>query len=64
MTKEEKEDPQLLNSSRIHRVARGSGVSERDVKELANQFFAMKKMMKKFMRQRSPMFGKMRRGLT
>jgi signal recognition particle subunit SRP54 len=34
MTKEEKADPDLLNSSRIKRIARGSGWSEHDVKEL------------------------------
>ncbi len=64
MTREERENPQLLNSSRIRRIARGAGVNERDVKELTNQFFAMKKIMKKIMRQRSPIFGKMMRGFT
>ena len=34
MTKEEKADPDLLNSSRVKRIARGSGWSEHEVKEL------------------------------
>lgn len=62
MTREEKEDPHILNASRIRRIAFGAGVSERDVKELTKQFFAMKKMMKKLLRQRTPLFGKIARG--
>ena len=32
MTLMEREDPELLNSQRIKRIARGTGVPERDVK--------------------------------
>lgn len=46
MTPEEKDDPKLLNQSRIRRVARGSGTTEADVKELLKQFDQMKKMLK------------------
>ena len=46
MTKEEKADPDLLNSSRIKRVARGSGWSEHDVKELVKNYKNSKNMMK------------------
>ncbi|MGC8962341.1 MAG: hypothetical protein ACP5K1_07890, partial [Candidatus Bathyarchaeia archaeon] len=46
MTKEEVEDPKILNSSRIRRIARGSGKPERAVKEMVNQYFAARKMMK------------------
>ncbi len=34
MNKDEKDDPSLLNSSRIKRIARGSGWPEGEVKEL------------------------------
>jgi signal recognition particle subunit SRP54 len=46
MTKEEKADPDLLNSSRIKRIARGSGWSEHDVKELYKNYKNSKNMMK------------------
>jgi signal recognition particle subunit SRP54 len=46
MTKEEKADPDLLNSSRIKRIARGSGWSEHDVKELLKNYKNSKNMMK------------------
>ncbi len=51
MTKEERDDPKMLNASRIRRVARGAGVSEHDVKELIQQFLLMKKMTKQIMRK-------------
>ncbi|MBA4452432.1 MAG: signal recognition particle protein [Nitrosopumilaceae archaeon] len=46
MTKDEKADPDLFNSSRIKRVARGSGWSEHDVKELIKNYKNSKNMMK------------------
>ena len=46
MTKEEKADPDLLNASRIKRVARGSGWSEHDIKELLKAYKNSKDMMK------------------
>ena len=46
MTKEEKNDPDLLNSSRIKRIARGSGWSEGEVKELLKNYKNSKSMMK------------------
>ncbi len=46
MTKEEKNDPDLLNSSRIKRIARGSGWSEGEVKELLKNYKNSKTMMK------------------
>ncbi|MEM2225895.1 MAG: signal recognition particle protein Srp54 [Candidatus Bathyarchaeia archaeon] len=52
MTKEEVEDPKIINSSRIRRIARGSGTSEKDVKELLSQYFAMRKMMKSLRKRR------------
>ncbi len=46
MTKDEKADPDLLNSSRINRIARGSGWPEGEVKELVKNFKNSKNMMK------------------
>ncbi len=46
MTKQEKADPDLLNSSRIKRIARGSGWPEHEVKELLKNYKNSKGMMK------------------
>jgi signal recognition particle subunit SRP54 len=46
MRSDEIEDPRIVDSSRARRIARGSGKTERDVKELIEQYFAMKKMVK------------------
>jgi len=51
MTKEEMEKPEILNKSRIRRIARGSGVDPREVRELINQFNAMKRMFKQLVRR-------------
>jgi signal recognition particle subunit SRP54 len=48
MTKEEREDPRLIDASRIKRIAKGSGVTEADVKELLKSYEQMKKMVKMF----------------
>jgi signal recognition particle subunit SRP54 len=58
MTEGEKTDPKILNPPRIRRVAWGSGTSEREVKELVNQFFTMRKMMKMIRRRRIPFLQK------
>jgi signal recognition particle subunit SRP54 len=57
MTKEEIEDPKLVDSSRARRIAHGSGTSDKDVKEMVNQYFMMKKMMKS-MKRRGAAFGR------
>ena len=46
MNKDEKADPDLLNASRIKRIARGSGWPEHDVKELMKNYKNSKSMMK------------------
>jgi len=46
MTPEERENPKILNASRVRRIARGSGTSEAEVKELVKQYFAAKKFIK------------------
>jgi signal recognition particle subunit SRP54 len=51
MNRTEIEDPKLVDSSRARRIARGSGTAEKDVKEMINQYFMMKKMMKAMKRR-------------
>jgi signal recognition particle subunit SRP54 len=46
MNKDEKADPDLLNSSRIKRIARGSGWPESEVKELVKNYKNSKNLMK------------------
>ncbi len=46
MTGREKADPDVLNASRIQRIARGSGWSQQDVKELIKGYKNSKNMMK------------------
>jgi signal recognition particle subunit SRP54 len=46
MTRAEKGDPQSINSSRLKRIARGSGRSERDVRELLSRYKQMKTLFK------------------
>ena len=46
MNKDEKADPDLLNSSRIKRIARGSGWPEGEVKELLKNYKNSKNLMK------------------
>jgi len=59
MTNEEKDNPKIFNASRIRRVARGSGTSEREVKELLKQYSLMRRMMKTLKRKKKlPFFGK------
>jgi signal recognition particle subunit SRP54 len=57
MTPTEKENPKLLNSSRARRIARGSGTTEKDVKELVKQYMMMRKMLKMFRRKKKLPFG-------
>ena len=66
MTKDERENPSKLNSSRKKRIAAGSGTSVVDVNRLLKQFEAMQQMMKqlsgKNMRKMQKKFGKMGMG--
>ncbi len=48
MTMEEREKPNVINSSRRKRIAQGSGTSVSDVNRLLKQFRETQKMMKKF----------------
>jgi len=51
MTNDEVEEPKIIDSSRARRIARGSGRTEREVKELVNRYMMMKKMMKSLKRR-------------
>src|SRR3989454_894875 len=53
-TPKEVNEPRLVDSSREKRIAHGSGRSEKEVRELVNQYFSMRKMMKQ-MKRRGPM---------
>jgi signal recognition particle subunit SRP54 len=47
MTLKERRDPAILNGSRRHRIAEGSGTTVTDVNRLMKQFMEMKKMMQR-----------------
>ena len=63
MTRAERENPAILNSSRKKRIAAGAGVNVVDVNRLLKQFEAMQQMMKqlsgKNMKKLQKKFGKM-----
>ena len=46
MTTKERENPEVINSSRKNRIAAGSGTSVQQVNQLLKQFEDMRKMMK------------------
>ena len=58
MTNEERENPQIVRASRVKRIARGSGMENKDVKELLKYYNMTKRMMKGFSSNR-----KMRKNL-
>ena len=59
MTPQERDNPKTFNSSRMKRVARGSGTSEKEVKELLKQYVMMRRVLKTFRRKKKlPFFGK------
>jgi signal recognition particle subunit SRP54 len=58
MTNHERENPELIQASRIKRIARGAGVENKDVKEVLKYYNTTKRMMKGFSSDR-----KMRRNL-
>ncbi|MFA4907940.1 MAG: signal recognition particle protein Srp19, partial [archaeon] len=48
MTKQEKLEPEIISRQRVERIAKGSGKSANDVRELLKQYKQMKKMFKRF----------------
>lgn len=55
MTKEERQNPSIINASRRHRIARGSGTSLVEVNRLMKQFEQTRKMMKAATAMKNPM---------
>jgi len=45
MTREELLNPNIINASRIRRIAKGSGTTPRDVRELLRYYNEMSRMM-------------------
>ena len=54
MTIQEKNDPSILSSSRIERIARGSGTTAQDVKHLIEDFNRSKKLIGMFKKGKVP----------
>lgn len=52
MTEEEMENPKLIKSSRVQRIARGAGMDPKHVRELLQQYNTSKKAVKGFMGNR------------
>ena len=52
MTKEELLNPEIINASRIRRIAKGAGVTPKDVKELLNYYQLMKRMVNQIKKSR------------
>ena len=48
MTKAELEDPEMIDSSRVERISKGSGISTNEIRELVKQYKQSKKMVKMF----------------
>ncbi len=48
MTKKELEDPDVLSSDRVDRIAKGAGISSGEVKDLIKQYKQSKKVVKMF----------------
>jgi signal recognition particle subunit SRP54 len=46
MTKDELEDPEMMDSSRIERISKGAGISTGEVRELIKQYRQSKKLMR------------------
>src|SRR2546430_5448099 len=57
MTPKKGDEPRLVDSSPAKRIAHGSGRSEREVRELVNQYFSIRKMMKQMKRRGAMMKG-------
>ena len=51
MTQEEKVRPEIIDTGRRHRIARGSGTTTQDVNQLLKNFKQMRKMLKSFSRE-------------
>lgn len=64
MTKQERQDPNLMNPSRKRRIAKGSGRPIAEVNRLIKQFNEMRKMMKQMSGMQGGKKGKRRKGFN
>ena len=55
MTREERQNPQIINASRRQRIARGSGTNIVEVNRMIKQFEEMRKVMKMATTMKNPM---------
>ena len=55
MTKSELEDPEILETSRVERISKGSGIPANEIRELIKQYKQSKKMVKMFKGSRGDM---------
>ena len=55
MTKAERARPEIINSSRRQRIAKGSGTNIQEVNRLLKQFEETRKMMKAATSMKNPM---------
>jgi signal recognition particle subunit SRP54 len=55
MTEEELENPKVIRSTRIQRIARGSGTQQKDVKDLLKQYQQSRKFIKQIRKRRGGM---------
>ena len=54
-TKQELEDPEIIDSSRIERISKGSGIPANEIRELIKQYRQSKKVVKMFKGSRGDM---------
>src|SRR5699024_8308772 len=64
MTKEERQDPKIINMSRKKRIAKGSGRPIAEVNRLLKQFNEMKKMMKQMTGMQGGKKGRRKKGFN
>ena len=63
MTKEERDNPNILNASRRRRIAAGSGQPVQKINQLIKRYEESRKMMKSFMSGKNQKFNRMFRGM-
>ena len=54
MTREERQNPEIINGSRKRRIAKGSGTTPADINQLLNQFYGIQKMSKMLAKGKMP----------
>ncbi|WP_407267984.1 signal recognition particle protein [Radiobacillus sp. PE A8.2] len=64
MTKQERQDPSIMNAGRKKRIAKGAGRSVSEVNRLLKQFEDMKKMMKQMTNMQKGKKGKKGKGMN